>query len=108
METSEPFRIRKRKGIFLLFMISGLFFISGIVMLLWNSILPSVLGVPALTYWQAMGIFALCRILFGSFRIGKHHAHYPAGKAFLHRKFMNMSEEERNAFREEWKSRCGG
>ena len=108
METSEPFRIRKRKGIFVLFMISGLFFISGIVMLLWNSILPSVLGVPALTYWQAMGIFALCRILFGSFRMGKHHAHHPEGKAFLHRKFMNMSEEERNAFREEWKSRCGG
>ena len=106
METKDTFRFRKRRGIFLIFMISGLFLISTIVMLLWNLILPSVLGVPALTYWQAMGIFALCRILFGSFRMGQQHLHHPSGNAFLRGKFMNMNEEERKAFREEWKSRC--
>jgi hypothetical protein len=40
------------------------------VMLLWNRIMSGVLGLPALGYWEALGLFLLLKILFsrpGSF-----------------------------------------
>ena len=41
-------------------------FIGGtIVMLLWNALLPSLFSLPAISFWQALGILVLCRILFG-------------------------------------------
>ena len=43
-------------------------FIGGtIVMLLWNSLMPPLFSLPALSFWQALGILMLCRILFGGF-----------------------------------------
>src|SRR5580693_8894642 len=35
------------------------------VLLLWNWLLPALFGWHAITFWQALGILALCRILFG-------------------------------------------
>lgn len=41
-------------------------FIGGeIVRLLWNWLLPPLFGFPQVTFWQALGLLALCRILFG-------------------------------------------
>ena len=41
-------------------------FIGGtIVMLLWNALLPPLFSLPAISFWQALGILLLCRILFG-------------------------------------------
>jgi hypothetical protein len=34
-------------------------------MLLWNWLLPTLFGWRALTFWRALGLLALCRILFG-------------------------------------------
>lgn len=34
---------------------------------LWNHVLTEVLGVKAITYWQALGLLVLARILFGGF-----------------------------------------
>ncbi len=43
--------------------------LGAIVMLLWNSLIPELIpGVHAVTYWQAIGLLLLCRILFGGFR----------------------------------------
>src|SRR5205823_13223178 len=36
-----------------------------IVMLLWNWLLPPLFGWREITFWQAFGVLALCRILFG-------------------------------------------
>lgn len=35
------------------------------VKLLWNWLLPPLFGWPQITFWQAIGLLALCRILFG-------------------------------------------
>jgi len=35
------------------------------VQLLWNWLLPPLFGWRELTFWQALGMLALCRILFG-------------------------------------------
>lgn len=51
----------------LVFMGIVLFIVVGgvIVMLLWNWLLPSLFGWPEIGFWQALGLLALCRILFG-------------------------------------------
>ena len=41
-------------------------FIGGeIVKELWNWLVPQVFGWRPITFWQAIGLLALCRILFG-------------------------------------------
>ena len=48
---------------FLLFAALG----GELVKLLWNWLLPPLFGWPQITFWQALGLLALCRILFGGF-----------------------------------------
>ncbi len=49
-------------------------FIGGqIVTLLWNWLMPPLFGFPLVSFWQALGLLALCRILFGGF--GRHGSH---------------------------------
>ena len=40
---------------------------GALVMALWNWLLPSLFGWPTLTFWKALGLLALSRILFGGF-----------------------------------------
>jgi len=40
------------------------------VMLLWNWLMPSIFGLTTITFWQAVGIIILARLIFGAF---KHH-----------------------------------
>jgi hypothetical protein len=43
-------------------------FIGGeIVLHLWNWLLPGLFGWKQLTFWQALALLVLCRILFGGF-----------------------------------------
>ncbi|MCL2833083.1 MAG: hypothetical protein FWD78_07930 [Treponema sp.] len=75
------------------------------VMLLWNALMPGLLNLPALNYWQAAGILLLTRILFGGLGGGLTHRGVRrtesllgghAGK--LREKWMKMSEDERKEF----------
>ncbi len=43
-----------------------------IVMLLWNAIMPDVLGTRQVSYWQAVGLLILARLLVGGFHHGSH------------------------------------
>ncbi len=46
--------------------IVGLAILFGfIIMWLWNALMPELFGLPTLTYWQAVGLFILSKILFG-------------------------------------------
>jgi hypothetical protein len=36
-----------------------------VVRLLWNWLLPPIFGLREITFWQGLGLLALCRILFG-------------------------------------------
>lgn len=53
-------------------------FIGGeIVMHLWNWLLPPLFGWRELSFWQALGMLVLCRILFGGFGMhGSRHSRY--------------------------------
>ena len=72
---------------------------SAIVMLLWNWLIPDIFGLGAINFWQALGLFALTRILFGSFglferaRMHKRIHHDLDGNP-IHKKWMKMSAEQ--------------
>ena len=99
----------RRKFIFIPFGIAAfLALISFVVMNLWNYLLPGILHVGAITFWQAMGIFILCKILFG---FGKGSGHRGGGAPWMRRgmaeKFKHMSPEEREKFKQKWEQKCG-
>jgi Ca2+/H+ antiporter, TMEM165/GDT1 family len=97
-------RIRHEIPFFPFLAIVLFFAIGAVVMILWNNLLPPIIGVKIINYWQALGIFALCRILFGNFGFGKHRKSPFANKDFRE-KFMQMSPEEKQKFKEEWGQR---
>ena len=69
-----------------------------IVMLLWNWLMPSMFGFVTVSFWQALGILVLCRILFGSLG-GLHHGTRHAHDRFhLREKWQKMTPEERKEF----------
>jgi hypothetical protein len=98
---------RRFRGMFVLFFFAAAFGLSALVMWLWNAILPQVTGATTITYWQAMGLLVLARILFGGFHFRKPYSKRPpfAQKNFRE-KWMNLSSEEREKMKEEWRRRC--
>ena len=46
-----------------------------LVMHLWNWLVPTLFGWRQITFWQAFGLLALCRILFGSHGITARGGH---------------------------------
>lgn len=85
---------------------------SGFVtMSLWNALLPVILGVSAITFWQALGLLVLSRLLFGGFRGGgwggygrMRHGYWRQRMA---ERMEKMSPEEREKMRQQWTERCG-
>jgi hypothetical protein len=76
-----------------------------VVVHLWNWNLPQLFGWHQITFWQALGLFALCRILFGGFGV-----HGPARSRIRQRmaeRWEHMTPEERERFQKSWRGRCG-
>ena len=81
-------------------------FLGGeIVMRLWNWLLPPLFGWRLLTFWQALGLLALCRILFGG--IGRHGSGRSGFRYRMKERCGRMTPEERERFRERMRERFG-
>ena len=115
MTFNNRFQARRGKGKFLLipFAIAAVACLLGaVVMWLWNAILPDLLHVQRIKFWQSVGLLALCRILFGNFNKGGGH-HNKRGMMgngrgqMLREKWTQMTPEERAKFKDEWRARCG-
>ena len=79
-----------------------------IVMILWNAILVPVLGIGAVSFWQALGILVLSKILFGGFK-GRHGGFGggpAAWKGEMKEKWQHMSPEEREQVKQQWREKC--
>lgn len=74
----------------------GVVLFSGLVMLLWNGILPAVLHVSAITLWQAAGILLLSKILFGGFRGRRGMWHKAREKRMF---WLGMNADDRESMR---------
>lgn len=82
--------------------------ISFAVMQLWNNLLPGILHVGVITFWQAMGLFVLCKLLFGFGRSGRGMGGAPWMRGRMENKMRNMTPEQRERFKTEMKNRfCG-
>jgi len=78
-----------------------------VVRRLWNWLLPQLFGFPQITFWQAIGLLALCRILFGG--VGGRGG-YGSRRRMSNRmaeRWAAMTPEERARFREGTRRRCG-
>ncbi len=75
-----------------------------IVMSLWNWLGPAVFGARTITFWQALGILVLSKILFGGFGRPGHRGHW---RDRMRHRWAGMTPEEREQFREGMRKRCG-
>jgi len=76
---------------------------SFVVMSLWNVLMPGIFAVRAISFWQALGLLALSKILFGGFR-----PQLGGGPRWRHRmqdRLQQMSPEDREKFKQGM--RCG-
>ncbi len=86
-----------------------------LVMHLWNWLLPTLFGWRQIAFWQAVGILALCRILFGGLGMCRGTGfHSPLRHRLADRmadrvadRWEQMTPEERERFRQRLRERCG-
>lgn len=101
---NKKFWIKKIVG-FSLLALAGIALLTWVVMLLWNGVLAEVVPVSTVTYWQALGLLVLSKILFGGFR-GKGGDYKKRWKEKMAAKLEGLSPEEREKIKEEWRNRC--
>ena len=88
-----------------------------VVMLLWNWLAPTLFGLRLINFWQAIGLLALCRILFGGFGLGRG-GHRNSRRRMegrirgrvrerMDERWEQMTPEERERFRQGMRGRCG-
>lgn len=76
-------------------------------MVLWNDLIPEIFKGPAITYFQALGLLVLAKILFvvgpgrRPYFMRGHHENW---RKRMQEKWESMSPEERD----EWRKKCGG
>ena len=86
-------------------------FFGTFVMALWNWLMPTLFNLPMITFSQALGLFVLGRILTGGFKVvGMNHLsndkdNWEQKKQMLD-KWENMSSEDREKWRDEWREKC--
>jgi hypothetical protein len=79
---------------------------GGVVMLLWNWLAPALFGLRLITFWQALGLLALCRILFGGFGLGGG-GHRSNSRWRMGESCKPMTPEERERIRQGLQDRSG-
>jgi hypothetical protein len=82
-------------------------FIGGeLVMRLWNWLLPWLFGWKRISLEQALGLLALCRILFGGTGGAGWHRRYSWRRRMAER-WDGMTPEERERYRQSFRGRWG-
>ena len=78
---------------------------SYLVMSLWNILMPSIFAVRAISFWQALGLLVLSKILFGGFR--PYAGGGPRWRRRLMERWEQMTPEEREKFKQGMRRGCG-
>ncbi len=84
-----------------------------VVMRLWNATLPLIIqGVSAITFWQALALLLLSRLLFGGFRgpwnkPGFGGFNRDQWKSRMAERWQQLTPEQRERMRQRWGRRCG-
>jgi hypothetical protein len=93
---------RMRKGIKIALLapvgLAAIALFGFIVMYLWNWLAPAVFGARTVTFWQALGLLVLSRILVGG--LGGGHGDDKHGRRRMTDQWEQMTPEEREKFRQ--------
>jgi hypothetical protein len=80
--------------------------VSFVVMSLWNALVPAIFSLRPISFWQALGLLLLAKLLFGGFRPscgnGRHWRRRMAER------WDEMSPEEREKFKHGMRFRYAG
>jgi hypothetical protein len=76
-----------------------------LVLRLWNWLLPALFGWRQITFWQALGLLALCRILFGG--LGLRGSARSNIRRRMEERFEHLTPEERERCRQRMRERFG-
>jgi hypothetical protein len=90
---------------FLFFVLLAATVFSYAVLWLWNWLIPAIFGLHAISFWQALGLLVLSKILFGGFH--GHHGFGESGGWRFIRRWQEMTPEEREKFRAGLRAGCG-
>ena len=89
---------------FVLIGIMALALFGFIVMSLWNWLIPSLFDLRLITFWQALGLVVLSKILFGGFHShGGRRMHW---RRRMQQRWEKMTPVEREKFQEGIGSFC--
>jgi hypothetical protein len=73
-------------------------FVFGLVVkILWNALMPVLFGLSKITYWQAVGLVILAKLLFGAFGHHPDHDHSAHFHKKIERKwhrFLGVEDDE--------------
>jgi len=86
----------------------GLAALTALIFFLWNWLVPAIFNGPVITFWQAVGILILSKILFSGFgRPRSHSSGYPHSdwRKRFEEKMKNMSDEEKERFKGKFRHR---
>jgi hypothetical protein len=114
METTENkfghshFHRGRRHGGWIILGILGFtafaFLFGAVVMWLWNWLMPAIFHLGMITYWQAVGLAILGRLLIGGFHHGQHHRGWHKYGQWRHRCYgHNYKNCGDNSYGEKWK-----
>jgi hypothetical protein len=78
------------------------FAIGEAILHLWNWLLPPLFGWHTITFWQAIALLVLCRILFGRFGSGGHGRHPGHWRHRMKERFQHMSPQEKEEMFRRW------
>jgi hypothetical protein len=80
-----------------------------LVMHLWNWLAPALFGWRTVTFWQALGLLVLCRILFGGTGMLRNTSASSRRRMRerMVERWSTMSPEERERYRQSFRGRCG-
>ncbi|MBC9913687.1 hypothetical protein [Chitinophaga varians] len=91
--------------------LAGIAFFALVILLtqvLWNNLIPELFHGPVISYWQALGLLVLGKLLFG------WHGHKPGGGRWggwrqrkeWKEKLANMTPEQREKIRQRFRHYC--
>ena len=99
---------RKFRFLFPLIILAVVALVTYIVYRLWNGVLVDVLAVKTITYWQALGIFVLAKILFVGFPGGRGRHFGPTWRhRMMEERWDSLTQDQREQMREEMRNRFG-
>jgi hypothetical protein len=75
-----------------------------VVTRLWNFVMPPLFGFHLITFWQAVALVILGKLLFGGFR-PRPGGMFWGGR--MRERWEQMTPEQREKFREGMRGRCG-